>query len=74
MNVGDIRKAIAALPDDAPVYNDVMSGPAEWTVNLTGCEGGVPKHWQGVGNAHEIPQALWIHTEIVPMEDDEEEE
>ena len=72
LTVGAIRAAIAGLPDDAPIHNDVMEGPDEWMVNIVGVEGGLPEHWQGVSNAKDIVPGLWIHTEIVPMDDDDD--
>ena len=69
--VGNVRKAIKDLPDAAPVVNDVLEGPDEYTVNVVGIEGGIPERWKGVGNAAALPHGLWIHTEIIPMDSEE---
>ena len=70
LTVGDIRKAIEGLPDSAPIFNDVLDGPDEYTVNVVGIEGGIPERWKGVGIADEVKPGLWIHTEIIPMEEE----
>lgn len=70
--LGDVRRELAKLadlPDDTPLANDVVFGPDEWTVSIDSVEGGVPERWKGVANADEVPNTLWIHCEIVPMED-----
>lgn len=77
ITVGDIRKAIEGLPDDDVVSNDIVEGPDEWTANIVGVTRGIPEHWKGVGNVDEVPKGLWVHIEIVPMaevDDDEDYE
>lgn len=73
LTVGDIREAIKLLPDDAPVFNDVVEGPDEWTAGIVSVEGTTPQHWQGAANAEELPPALWLHVRIYDIEEDHED-
>ena len=69
LTVGDVRKAIKDLPDTAPIYNDVVEGPDEYTASITSVEGGIPTRWKGCANASKLKPGLWIHVNITPMEE-----